>query len=128
MDFAEKIFATTFFVSDLEDSKEFYAKVFEKTLIFEDPNSAVFKFGDTLINLLEQREAPSLISPAVVATKESGSRFQFTIQVKNVDSQVKRLTSLGITLINGPIDRPWGIRTFLIADPDGHLWEFAEVL
>jgi len=128
MDFAEKIFATTLFVADLAISKRFYQKAFDKTPVFEDSNSAVFQFGETLINLLEQREAPSLINPAVVATKESGSRFQLTIQVSDVSSQVKRLAQLGITLINGPLDRPWGVRTILFADPDGHLWEFAQEL
>ena len=93
MDFTDKIFATTLFVSDLEDSKRFYAKVFDKTPIFEDLNSVVFKFGDTLINLLEQAEAPSLISPALVASKESGSRFQFTIQVRDANSQAKNYES-----------------------------------
>ena len=88
----------------------------------------VFKFGETMINLLEHGEAPSLIGPAAVASKESGSRFQFTIEVEDVDAQAERLSSLGITLINGPMDRPWGVRTLLFADPDGHLWEFAQVL
>ena len=126
MDFAEKIFATTLFVSDLEDSKEFYEKVFDKTPVFEDANSVVYKFGEILINLLKESEAPSLIEPAVVATKESGSRFQFTIQVSDVNSQADRLLSLGIALINGPTDRPWGVRTLLFADPDSHLWELAQ--
>lgn len=126
MDSTAKIFAATLFVSDLGNSKEFYEKVFDKTPVFEDANSVVFKFGETLINLLEQGEAPSLISPAIVAAKESGSRFQFTIQVSDVNSQADKLFSLGITLINGPMDRPWGVRTLLFADLDGHLWELAQ--
>ena len=128
MDFAKNIFAVTLFVTNLGDSKEFYIKTFDKTSIFEDANSVVFKFGETMINLLEHGEAPSLIGPAAVASKESGSRFQFTIEVEDVDAQAERLSSLGITLINGPMDRPWGVRTLLFADPDGHLWEFAQVL
>jgi len=126
MDFTEKIFATTLFVADIADSKRFYEKAFDKSPVFDDANSVVFQFGETLINLLEQREAPALINPATVATKESGSRFQFTIQVSDVDSQTERLSSLGISLINGPIDRSWGVRTILFADPNGHLWEFAQ--
>lgn len=126
MSWAEKIFANTLFVSDLENSKSFYSLVFEKSLIYEDKESAVFQFGETMINLLTQTEVPSLISPAKVATKESGSRFQLTIQVTDVDAQALRLKELGITLINGPMDRPWGVRTLLFADPDGHLWEFAQ--
>lgn len=126
MVWAEKVFANTLFVSDLATSKDFYARIFEKTPMFEDENSAVFQFGDLLINLLSQSEAPSLIAPALVASKESGSRFQLTIQVADVDAQAIRLAGLGVPLINGPIDRPWGIRTVLFSDPDGHLWELAQ--
>ena len=126
MDFANKLFAVTLFVADLEDSKKFYRTAFDKEVVWEDPNSAVFQFGETMINLLQGSEAPDLIGPAVVATKESGSRFQFTVQVPDVDAHADRLRSSGINLVNGPMDRPWGIRTLLIADPDGHLWEFAQ--
>ena len=31
----------------------------------------------------------------------------------------------GATLLNGPIDRPWGIRTAAFRDPAGHVWELA---
>ena len=126
MSWSSKIFANTLFISDLEKSKEFYSKVFEKSAVFEDENSVVFSFGETLINLLVQSEAPELIAPATVAESSSGSRFQLTIQVLDVDAQAERLSNLGISLINGPLDRPWGIRTILFADPDGHLWELAQ--
>ena len=122
---AEKIFASTLFVDDLEISKAFYSRVFEKSPVFEDQNSVVFKFGELLINLLCQSEAPTLIGPALVASKSSGSRFQLTIHVENVDAHALRLKELGVPLMNGPLDRPWGARTILFADPDGHLWELA---
>ncbi|MEI9907364.1 MAG: VOC family protein [Actinomycetota bacterium] len=126
MTWSEKIFANTLFVSDLERSKTFYSTVFEKSPIFEDANSVVFKFGDLLINLLIDSEAPTLIGPAKVATQSDGSRFQLTIPVNSVDAIVNHLTNLEIKLVNGPINRPWGSRTALFADPDGHLWEIAQ--
>lgn len=126
MSWAEKIFANTLFVANLETSRKFYSTVFEKSPVFEDENSIVFKFGELLINLLSQSEAPSLIGPAQVATASSGSRFQLTIHVDDVDAQAQRLQGLGISLINGPMDRAWGSRTMLFADPDGHLWELAQ--
>ena len=121
-----KLFATTLFVADLAKTKEFYSKVFMKESVYEDPNSVVFAFGESLINLLQENEAPGLIGPANVASQDSGSRFQMTIQVDDVDAESERLKALGVQLVNGPIDRPWGIRTILFADPDGHLWEFAK--
>ncbi len=126
MTWAEKIFANTLFVADIDKSKAFYAKTFDKSPVFEDKNSVVFKFGELLINLLSQSEAPSLIGPAIVAPKSSGSRFQLTIHVDDVDAHARKLVDLGIPLINGPQDRPWGSRTVLFSDPDGHLWELAE--
>ncbi len=31
----------------------------------------------------------------------------------------------GVALLNGPVDRPWGVRTAAFADPSGHVWEIA---
>jgi lactoylglutathione lyase len=122
---ARGISAITLFVADVEVSKSFYANVFELPVFYEDPNSVVFKFGDTLINLLRGSEAPCLIAPAAVGADEDGSRFQFTITVDDVDQRCVELISRGVELLNGPMDRPWGIRTASFKDPDGHIWEIA---
>jgi catechol 2,3-dioxygenase-like lactoylglutathione lyase family enzyme len=119
------IFAITLFTEDLELAKEFYQKVFGLPIDFEDPDSAVFKFGDTMVNLLKITEADELIAPAKVANRESGSRFVFTISVDDVDAMCVELISRGVKLLNGPMDRPWGIRTASFMDPAGHIWEIA---
>jgi catechol 2,3-dioxygenase-like lactoylglutathione lyase family enzyme len=120
------IFAITLFSEDLEQMKEFYRKVFGLPLDFEDPNSAVFRFGGTLVNLLRITEANELIAPARVAERESGSRFVFTITVEDVDAMCAELVSRGVQLLNGPMDRPWGIRTASFMDPAGYIWEIAK--
>ena len=119
------IAAITLFVEDLAAAKRFYSDVFQLPVVFEDDNSTVFKFGDTLVNLLEASEAPALVAPAPVATPDGGVRFQFTLGVDDVDSMVDELKSRGVELLNGPIDRPWGIRTASFRDPGGHIWEVA---
>jgi catechol 2,3-dioxygenase-like lactoylglutathione lyase family enzyme len=68
----------------------------------------------------------SLIAPATVAPPDAGARFQFTITVDDVDAMCAELTRRGVELINGPIDRPWGIRTACFRDPAGHVWEIAK--
>src|SRR6185369_1143480 len=105
------IFAITLFTENLEQAKEFYQNIFGLPIDYEDPNSAVFKFGDTLINLLKNTEANELIEPAKVADRESGARYVFTIRVEDVDALSADLVSRGVKLLNGPMDRPWGIRT-----------------
>jgi catechol 2,3-dioxygenase-like lactoylglutathione lyase family enzyme len=67
-----RIAAVTLFVDDLEASRTFYADVFGLEVFYEDEDSAVFKFGDTLINLLRETEAPSLVQPAAVAPVGAG--------------------------------------------------------
>ncbi len=120
--------AITLFVEDLEQSKLFYREVFGLSVFFEDENSAVFKFENTLINLLKIPAARDLIKPAVVAGRDAGSRFQFTIPVDDVDAACAELATRGVGLLNGPMDRLWGIRTASFTDPDGHIWEFAQAL
>ena len=120
------IFAITLFTENLELTKEFYQKVFGLPIDYEDPNSAVFKFGDTLINLLKITQADELIAPGKVANRESGSRFVFTLQVEDVDAMCTELINSGVKLLNGPMDRPWGIRTASFMDPAGYIWEIAK--
>ena len=119
------IAAITLFVEDLAGARRFYADVFGLPVHFENEDSAVFKFGDTLINLLRIEQARELIEPAAVAPREAGARFQFTLEVDDVDAMCERLAELGVHLLNGPMDRPWGPRTASFIDPGGHIWEVA---
>lgn len=120
-----EIAAITLFVDDLEESKRFYGNAFGLQVHFEDADSAVFKFGSTLINLLRESSAESLIAPASVANRDGGARFQFTLGVDDVDTMCAQLADRGVKLLNGPMDRPWGIRTASFTDPNGHIWEIA---
>jgi catechol 2,3-dioxygenase-like lactoylglutathione lyase family enzyme len=120
-----RINAITLFVEDLAAAKEFYARAFALPLHFEDDASAVFRFGDTLINLLKTDAAHELIEPAAVGRANVGSRMQLTIDVDDVDATCAELASRGVSLLNGPMDRPWGRRTAAFADPAGHIWEVA---
>jgi len=120
------ISAITLFAEDLPETKAFYERVFGLPVFYEDPNSAVFKFGDTLINVLDAREGPELIAPEPVAPPGTGARFQFTISVDDVDATAEDLRRRGVELLNGPIDRPWGIRTAAFRDPAGNVWEIAK--
>jgi catechol 2,3-dioxygenase-like lactoylglutathione lyase family enzyme len=119
------IYAITLFAEDLAATKQFYLDVFDLPLVFEDDNSAVFNFGNTLVNLLKATEAKELIEPAPVASRDAGARVQFTINVADVDAVCAKLVTRGVKLLNGPIDRPWGVRTATFMDPGGHIWEIA---
>lgn len=122
------VFAITLFVEDPKESKAFYERVFEVPVIFEDGNSAAFKFENTIVNLLAAPAAHELVEPARVGGSDAGARSQFTIAVEDANASVEQLQERGVELLNGPIDRAWGMRTAAFADPDGHVWEVAEQL
>jgi catechol 2,3-dioxygenase-like lactoylglutathione lyase family enzyme len=120
--------AITLFFDDLPAARAFYQEVFGLPIVFEDANSVVFEFGGTLANLLKREAAVQLVAPAIVADREAGARFQLTIEVEDADATCTRLTARGAQLVNGPMDRPWGVRTAAFMDPGGHIWEIAQPL
>jgi catechol 2,3-dioxygenase-like lactoylglutathione lyase family enzyme len=120
--------AITLFVEDPRKSKSFYQEVFDLSPIYEDENAAAFRFDNTIVNLLENPAARDLIDPGLVADRASGSRFQLTIFVDDADATCSQLATRGVELLNGPVDRKWGMRTAAFTDPDGHIWEIAQEL
>ena len=57
----QRITAVTLFVEDLEATKTFYREAFGLPVSYEDDASAVFTFGETMVNLLKVEAARELI-------------------------------------------------------------------
>jgi lactoylglutathione lyase len=64
----------------------------------------------------------------VAASLTSGSRFRLTIWVDDADAVCAELATRGVELLNGPMNREWGLHTASFTDPDGHIWEIAAEL
>jgi lactoylglutathione lyase len=124
----QSVGAITLFVEDRQRSKAFYERVFDLSPIYEDENAVTFRFENMIVNLLEIRAAHELIDPAAVAGRDAGSRFQLTIWVDDADEACAELATRSVELLNGPMNRDWGMRTASFADPDGHIWEVAAKL
>jgi len=120
--------AITLFVEDPRRSRSFYEEVFDLSVTWEDEDSAGFRFENTIVNLLRIPAARELIDPGAVASREAGSRFQLTIWVDDADAVCAELATRGVELLNGPMNREWGMRTGSFTDPDGHIWEIAQKL
>ena len=114
------VFAISLFQEDLAAAKDFYGRVFGLPAMYEDANSAVFRFGDTMVNLLDVTAAPRAGRAGHDRAGERRSRLVLTVQVDDVDAHCDRLQAAGIALLNGPMDRPWGPRTASFQDPGGH--------
>jgi catechol 2,3-dioxygenase-like lactoylglutathione lyase family enzyme len=117
--------AITMFIEDPQRSKSFYEKVFGVPAVYEDDDAVAFQFENLIVNLLKTDAAHELIDPAPVGGPDAASRFQLTIWVDDTDAVCSQLADLGVELLNGPMDRAWGVRTASFTDPDGHIWEVA---
>ena len=124
----QSVGAITLFVDDPKQSKSFYEGVFQTPVLFEDDDSVAFRFENTIVNLLARPAALSLIEPAAVANGGPGASFQLTIWVDDADETCAELDRRGVRLLNGPMNREWGVRTATFTDPDGHIWEVAAQL
>jgi catechol 2,3-dioxygenase-like lactoylglutathione lyase family enzyme len=118
--------AISLFVEDLQAAKAFYVDVFGVPVIFEDESSVAVKFENLIVNLLHVESAREIVEPGAVGTRDSGSRFQLSIWVPDVDAVCKELQRRGVKLLTGPRDRPWGLRTANFVDPAGHSWEVGQ--
>lgn len=125
MTIPNRISAISLFVDDVAASKAFYADLFGITPMFEDDVSAAFKFGEVVVNLLHAGSAAEIVAPGEVGSRADGSRFQLTVWLDDVGEVAAKLKRRGIAF-NGPIDRPWGLRTINFVDPSGHSWEVGQ--
>ncbi len=99
---AQRVFAITLVVEDLDAAREFYGRAFGLPEHYFSGDSAVFKFGDLLINLLRSDKGPELLDPVPVAPPESGVRVQLTVPVEDVDAVAAGLVARGVELLRGP--------------------------
>ena len=127
-DWPKNIGAITLFVEDVDRAVSFYREAFGLEPAFAEETDAMFRLENTLLFLTKSSEAPRMIAPAVAGRPGNGPRHVFAIIVDDVDAVCAELTGKGVTLLNGPEDRSWGMRTANFQDPDGYVWEIATEL
>lgn len=111
------------YVEDVSDSISFYRDVVGLDYKFDEAGYAEFATGAAKFGLYERSRLPSLIGREAGLP---GPTAAVVFLVESADAEAERLTSLGIEIIAGPEDRPWGHRTVHFLDPDQHVVEFAQ--
>jgi lactoylglutathione lyase len=123
-----KVEVITIFAEDLAATRAFYENVFGLEVVYADEASAVVRLENLMINILRVERAGTLVEPRAVAGAEAGARLLLTIAVEDANAVYEELKRHGVTILNGPVDRPWGRRTVAFADPAGNVWEIAQIL
>jgi catechol 2,3-dioxygenase-like lactoylglutathione lyase family enzyme len=124
----KRVDVVNLFAEDFAGTKSFYQEVLSLPLVFEDETTAVHKLENMIVCLTDVSAVPELIAPGAVANPEAGSRFILSMFVDDVDAACAELTQHGVVLLNGPVDRPWGVRTANFTDPAGHIWQISQDL
>ncbi len=101
---------------DLDQSIAFYRTLGFEVVRRTGPFAVVHRQGQRLF-LAESADAPV------------GPRWcNLRIMVDDVDTLCARLQTLGIHPVHAPCDRDYGLRDFVVADPNGFELRFAQAL
>jgi uncharacterized glyoxalase superfamily protein PhnB len=65
-----------------------------------------------------------MLGQVSVADPRSGTTVQLAFSVDDADAFCTELSERGVSIVYGPVDRPWGVRNAAFADLDGHVWQF----
>lgn len=119
--------AINLIVGNLPRSAAFYQDVFGVQAQHQDDDTTMFRFNDTYVFLQRDAAHQDAVSDDVLRLAQSGVG-QFVTFVEDADAVRGQLDQLGVSVIDGPADRPWGMRTMTFADPGGYTWEVAQRL
>jgi lactoylglutathione lyase len=123
MDAKRRLGSVILYVDDLERSIAFYRDVIGVPFKLRGDGYAEFAVEGTKLGLFERSRLPDLIGRDGGLP---GPTAEILFVVPDVDAEADRLHRAGASILNGPVDRPWGHRTLHVGDPDGHVVELAQ--
>jgi catechol 2,3-dioxygenase-like lactoylglutathione lyase family enzyme len=121
----KRIPAIALHVADLEQSLAFYRDKLGLTVKSKEEGFAEFDMEGISLALLELGAVAEMINQQAVGKAEEAvhHRFNFGVEVEDVDVAYEALKAKGVEFLKAPVDQPWGQRTAYLKDPDGNIWE-----
>ena len=92
---------------DYPASVAFYRDVLGLHIFREWGTGTVFFLGGGLLELSRS------------AGPVTEDKISLWLQVRDVDAEFARLAAAGVTVVEAPVDEPWGLREARVRDPDG---------
>jgi len=111
------------FVDDLDTSIGFYASL-GFAVERREHDYASLRWGDVVLGLGPVAKLPPTGSgPGFTQERLAGIRgagVEIVLEVEDLDVALAAARAAGHDLADQPTDRPWGLRDFRLADPDGY--------
>jgi lactoylglutathione lyase len=112
------------FVEDLDASIRFYEGALGFRLVRWEADYASLERGGAVLGLGSiAKLAADGPGPGFTRARLAGVRgagVEIVIEVEDVDSALQAVLRAGVRVVEPLRDRPWGLRDFRIADPDGY--------
>ena len=108
----------------------------ETSMLVTDPaghiGHAEMSFGDGRIDIGGEWSSPELLGPASLKSPASlggaGSQFIRVQLDGGLDEHCARARAAGAHITQSPADQFYGARTYRALDPEGHVWNFSELV
>ena len=113
--------APEFFVRDIERSVAFYTERLGFTVLRQEPDFAVIALGKSHVLLAAEAHT----SRQWMEAGPRGIGLNVRIMVDDVDAVYRRAKAGGVPITQEIADRYYGLRDFILADPDGFCLRFA---
>jgi lactoylglutathione lyase len=112
------------FVADMDASIRFYTEVLGYRVVRREDGYASLRRGAASLGLgpvsglPEEGEGPGFTQARLAGDRGAG--VEIVLEVPDVDAAYEQARTAGAKIAERPRRRPWGLRDFRLADPDGY--------
>jgi lactoylglutathione lyase len=115
------------FVGDIQRMVAFYRDVLGVEIVWDGQGPyAEFKHEGIRFAMYERKDLPQLLGQPPTYPSGLNGTFELAIDLphfEDVDGEFGRVVRAGAQPVYAPRDEPWGMRSSMVADPEGNLIE-----
>ncbi len=117
-------FRLELFVGDLDASIDFYERALGFRAVRREPGYASLRRGEAELGLARTADLPARgAGPGFTRERLAAGRgagVEIVLEVEDLADAVRAVERAGFALAEPVRERPWGLRDFRLADPDGY--------